>query len=323
MSDYKAKLLAELDVARQEASSQLSVALDDTRKTQTRLAAMRRVGSISDSANARKALQIVDDPKASESLRAAALEKISTYYGQDEQFLQKIIGYTTQSSAPEKLRMAALSALRKNSFSSATLLAQRPAYIAALRALIDDPDQEIREVAIENLALNQDEYVQRRLIEGLENPKRKITKPELAVQYLAYDLHADHFPVLRKLVAHPPNKKTRMEALRNLGADAESAGLLKSVFEDKEEDAEVRHLCGVALQRLEPKDFEKSANKILRAQAEPQELKVAILNTQMHLPGADMTKAATDIERLEDKAEGADKTRAEKLSSFATLRKMI
>ncbi|MEM7427910.1 MAG: hypothetical protein AAF441_17595 [Pseudomonadota bacterium] len=322
MSKYKSRLLAELKTAQEEARDKLAVALDDSKTARQRLAAFSKAGAISDESNAQKALAIIDDDDAHAGLRAAALEKIASYYGHDEQFLQKLTRIATRNGAPGELRMAALSSLRSNSFSSATLLSQRPAYIAALRALVDDEDDDIRETAIENLALNQDEYVQRRLIEGLENPKSKLTKPELAVKYLSYDLHADHFPILRKLAVKAPNKKTRMEALRNLAADADSADILKSVFADKSEDAELRHLCGVGLQRLDPVNFEKASNKILRARAEHQELKAAILNTKMHQPGADMNKLAADIKKLGNKAKGtAEKSRVEKLSSFAAFRK--
>ena len=50
------------------------------------------------------------------------------------------------------------------------MLAHRPRYLSTLRGLIDDPSSSIRDSAIEVLAMNQDEYVQRRLIEGLEDP---------------------------------------------------------------------------------------------------------------------------------------------------------
>ena len=323
MSKYKQKLLDGIDSAREKQTTSLATALDGSKTTRQRMAAFRKIGGISDPASAETALSIVSDPKANDGLRAAVLEKISAFFGKDESFLQRVTRIVSDQGAPDKLRLAALRCLQMNSFSSPMFLARRPAYIAALRSLIEDGNDKIRETAIEHLALNRDEYVQRRLIEGLENPKKKITKPELAVQYLAYDLHADHFPLLRKLASKPPNKKTRMEALRNLGADTESVDLLKSTFADKAEDAELRHLCGVALQRLDPGEFDKAADKIMRARTEHSELKAAILNTKMHLPGSDAKTIKSDIQKLAKKAgEGAEKARTDRLSSLMSMRRM-
>ena len=214
MSKYKENLLANLEAAQVATKTHLATALDDDNTLKQRKAAFKKTGSISDEVSARKALEIVKNPKSDDDLRSAALAKVSTHFGKDESFLSFITDITTDKSVSDELRLVALTCLQKNSFSSPMFLARRPNYIAALRALIDDPNSQISETAIEYLALNQDEYVQRRLIDGLESPKRRIVKPELAVQFLSYDLHADHFPLLRKLASKPPNKKTRMEALR-------------------------------------------------------------------------------------------------------------
>jgi HEAT repeat protein len=192
-----------------------------------------------------------------------------------------------EPSQPESVREAALRVLQINSFSSPTMLAHRPRYLRTLRGLIDDPSSSIRDSAIEVLAMNQDEYLQRRLIEGLEDPERRITEPEKAVQLLSYDLHAEHFPVLRRLAQDPPNQKTRMEALRNLGADAASADLLRGALANDSEDPEVRHLCAVALQRIDPTGFEAEADRIIGEESVEPELKVALLNTKLHTPGVD------------------------------------
>jgi HEAT repeat protein len=184
--------------------------------------------------------------------------------------------------------------------------------------LIDDPSRSIRESAIEHLAMNQDEYVQRRLIEGLEDPKKRIAKPEKAVQLLSYDLHAEHFPLLRRLAQEPPNQKTRMEALRNLGADAASADLLRAALANESEDPEVRHLSAVALQRIDPAGFEAEADRIVGEEGVEPELKVALLNTKLHTPGVDHKVVVDAIGALdEDEMPNKAGTQAANLRSIA------
>jgi len=322
MSDYKKRLLEELDAAEQNSRKQLGIALNKRKPVEDRLAAFNGIGSISDEPVVRRALDIVDDAEADGRLRAAALEKISHQLGRDEAHLEKLTVMMADKNLPDPLREAALKALQANSFSSPTFLANRPTYMGALRALINDDNRRLSETAIEYLAMNKDEYVQRLLVEGLENPKKKLTKPELAVQYLAYDLHADHFPILRKLATNPPNKKTRMEALRNLAADSDSIGLMQETLADKEENPEVRHLCAVALQRMDPAKFEKAADSILRAKSEDAELKVALVNTKLHTPGTDVPKLATELKKVVDAATGrAVKARGQRLSSLISGRR--
>lgn len=304
MSDYKKRALEAVEAAEQKSRKDLETAFDKRKPLHKRLAAFQNVGSIADEVVLRQALELVEDAKMDPQLRAAALAKIANQLGKDEGRLDRLTQMTVDKTLPDPLREAALKGLQANSFSSPTFLARRPAYLGALRALVDDDNKKLRETAIEYLAMNKDEYVQRRLLDGLESPKKKITKPELAVQYLAYDLHADHFPILRKLVQDPPNKKTRIEALRNLAADSESKDLLATTMADGAEDSEVRHLCAVGLQRLDPVGFDKSSARILRAAAEDAELKVALLNTKLHTPGAEVPQIAADLEKVMKGAKG-------------------
>lgn len=297
MASYKEKLLANLDRAGAKERDDLDTALDNSKSSNARLAALKRIGSISDDTNAGKAMELIDDHKTNEKIRALLLQKVAQYFGDEESFLEKLTLMLNDQSLSSSVREAAFKGLQTNSFSSLTFQSRRPVYLAALRTLVDDKNDRLRESAIEYLAMNRDEYVQRRLVEGLENPRKKITKSELAIQYLAYDLHADHYPILRKLAKKPPNKKTRMEALRNLSADAASIPLLSKILEDKEEDAEVRHLCGVALQRLDSEKFSKIASKIIKANGEHEELKIALVNTKLHTLGNDLSSVKTDLKK--------------------------
>lgn len=318
MKEYKKQMLDALESADKNRREHLETALDDTKTTRQRLAAFEKAGSIDDEELVRQALEMVEDRSVNHKLRAAALKKVAHHMGKDESRLDRLTQMITDKQLPDSLREAALQGLQGNSFSSPTFLARRPTYMGALRALVDDENPALRNRAIEYLAMNKDEYVQRRLIEGLENPKKKLTKPELAVQFLAYDLHADHFPILRKLAAKPPNKKTRMEALRNLAADAGSKELLRETLSDNDEAPEVRHLCAVALQRLDPAGFEESSEQIIHSEDENMDLKVALVNTRMHTPGTDVQKLATEFKGIIEEAKGGAKTRGNQLLGLMT-----
>jgi HEAT repeat protein len=312
MSEFKKQTLQALERAQQDRADKRTACFDDSRSLEERLRAFEQIGSILDQEFFGRALVLVENAEANPRLRAAALEKIAYLIGKDESLLDKVIFMLNDRTLPEELRQSALKVLQTNSFSSPIFPSKRPAYLAALRALIDDENKKLRETAIDYLALNRDEYVQRRLVEGLESPEKQITKPELAVLYLGYDLHADHFPILRKLAMNPPNKQTRREALRNLAADSDSKDLLKKTLADQNEDPEIRHICAVALQNLDPASFRAEANRIIDERSENEELKVSLLNTLLHTPGSDTEKITADLNRLmeaprEDTKAGANK----------------
>ena len=309
-SDYKNRQLQALAAASDEARGNLETAFDTSKSVKRRLTALSSLGSISDPTYVQRAIELIDNRRASAEVRAALLNKIAGYVGRDEDLLDWSTGILAERGQPEQVREAALRVLQINSFSSPTVLALRPRYLSTLRGLIDDPSSSIRNSAIEVLAMNQDEYVQRRLIEGLEDPTKRITKPEKAVQLLSYDLHAEHFPVLRRLAQNPPNQKTRMEALRNLGADAASADLLREALANDSEDPEVRHLCAVALQRIDPTGFETEADRIIGEAGVEPELKVALLNTKLHTAGVDQKVVLDAIGALdEDRVPGVQAPR--------------
>ena len=315
MSDYKKKTLEQLEDTQKRKSENLSTCFDSSKSTDERLSAFKSVGSIVDDVYFGKAVELVFDPEADDRLRAAALERISHAVGKDEALLSKVINMLNDKNSPDVVRQAALSVLQVNSFSSPIFPAMRPDYMGALRSLVDDENRDLGEAAIETLALNKDEYVQRRLLESLENPEEQITKPEMAIQFLSYDLHADHFPVLRKLATESPDVKARTEALRNLAADSDSIDILEKALENNEESPEVRHICAVALQNMVPSKFLATAEKIIEDDAEDEGLQIALLNTLMHTPGTDKKKLSVNLNRVMERTQNEEtKSRARNLS---------
>src|SRR5437667_255576 len=96
-------------------------------------------------------------------------------------------------------------------------------------------DRLLTSAAATSSAGDEDEYVQRRLIEGLERRSKALVPAAKAVQLLGYDVHAEYFPLLRQIVRQPPTRAAKREAVRLLGADPASKQLLLDLFKDKRE----------------------------------------------------------------------------------------
>jgi hypothetical protein len=206
------------------------------------------------------------------------------------------------TSEPAELRRTALQMLQLSSFNAPAFPSRRPEYLAALRSLVDDKDAELRQEAIAILAKHKDEFAQRRLLEGLEGTAKAVVPPAKAIQLLGYDVHADHYPVLRKIVQEPPSVAAQAEAVRLLAADSSSKDLLTGVLSDKSKKREVRRASAIALQTLAPKEFEAQAKKIVLDDDEDDALRAASITalTQFSNPAELTTDAALNkqVEKL-------------------------
>jgi HEAT repeat protein len=309
MADYKDQLRKEIEDASNENEELIGIFLDESRPVKERLDAFEKAGTFNQEDHVKKALAIMRKASENDEIRAAALKGLVRELKRNEQLTDQVIAIIKDKSFADVLRIAALSVAQINTFSSLLLESKMPAYTDALRTIIDDENRALRETAIESLALKSDEYVQRRLIEGLNNPEKEIIRPEVAIQLLSYDLHADHFPILRRLAENPPNPRTKKEALRNLAADANSQDLLVRTLEDKNEDPETRHVCAVALQSLHAGSLDRIAKGLILDENEDEELKTALLNTLIHTEDQSSLNNDTEFEKKLDVVEQHGKSR--------------
>jgi HEAT repeat protein len=188
--------------------------------------------------------------------------------------LVRILGDSNESA---EVRRAALHALQQLTFKVPTFAKIRPAFIETLRKVIDDSDAKLRGEAVEALAQEKDEYVQRRLLEGLKHDGKKLVDDQKAIQFLSYDVHAEHFPILRKLAQDSPDAGTRREAVQALAADPHSANLLYDIYDDKREDEEVRSASGSALMNVAPERFEERAKQAVVDESDAESVRAASL----------------------------------------------
>lgn len=224
------------------------------------------------------ALNKGEDPQA----RVAALAGASTEIGEDPELIDAVLGLLADRSEPAEVRRAALDVLRQNSFRTKLFAPKRADYFKVLRGLVDDPDLPLRVSAIEVLAAEKDEYVQRRLLEGLKDPAQALVPPEKALEFLGYDLHGDYYPLLREIIENPPNLASKRQAARLLAADATSADVLARLLRDRGEDPEVRNISAAALQAIAPTEFEDMAREIILDEDEDDNLRALSLTALDH-----------------------------------------
>lgn len=211
----------------------------------------------------RAAFAVATNEKKSSAERAKAFVEAPLATIESEQTAQAALDVLHDQAQPIKVRLAALQSLQAASFSVIEFEPYREDYLATLRQIIDDPDEELRQRVLGILAREKDGYVQKRLLEGLRDPSLALVPPEKALQLLSYDVHAEAYPIAREIVKEPPSPEAKREALRLLSADASSAPVFEKLLRDKDEDKDIRQMSAVALQTVKPKRFQEQARELL------------------------------------------------------------
>jgi len=255
-----------------------------------------------------EAISLIRDRQEESELRASALKAIGREMGNDDGSIDLLLELLKDKAEPRQVRLAALQVLQMLAFTSPLFMSKRPEFLAALRSIVDDSDAQIRQAAIEVLALEKDEYVQRRLNEGLDNPSKALVNPEKAIQLLGQDVHAELYPRLRGIIQNPPNPAAREEAVRLLAGDPDSKDLLIELLRNKDEALNIRTLSAVALQSLNSSEFTAQAKQIVIDETEDESLRLTGLTGLTHF--GDQPSLIPDREFLE----GLERLRKESTS---------
>ena len=211
----------------------------------------------------RAAFAVATNEKKSTAERAKAFVEAPLATIASDATLQASLDVLRDRQQPIKVRLAALQSLQAATFAVIEFEPHREDYFATLRELVDDPDEELRQRVLGILARENDGYVQKRLLDGLQDPSKALVPPEKALQLLSYDVHAEAYPVAREIVNAPPNPEAKREALRLLSADAKSAPVFEKLLRDKDEDRDIRQISAAALQSVKPKRFQEQARQLL------------------------------------------------------------
>jgi HEAT repeats len=283
--EYRRQVEAELEQAAQQQTSFREL-------VGSRPAARRKMApaaaALQDDDDLSAAVDVLRGRAADLELQTAALQVININIEARPELIDTLLELLRDATVPADLRRAILNVLQQISFRMVLFPGKRPDYLATLRSIIEDPDAQLRRRAIGILAREQDEYVQRRLIEGLEQRSRALVPAAKAIQFLGYDIHAEYFPMLRRIIEQPPSRAAKREAVRLLSADPASTDLLVALLNDKHEDPEVRRTAAVALQSLAPDRFEAQARRIVLDDDEDDELRAVSISalTQFANPAA-------------------------------------
>jgi hypothetical protein len=226
-------------IALRTAASRTALArfLDAKQPLDNRLSAVRAARSPG-AEQVKDVMQIVLDPKADARLRIQALALVHS--PDDEPHARELIALAGNRKTPAELRRRV--AFRLGfllDFSSAGLVS-RADYLAALRDLLADPDQQIRDHAISRLVAHGDQTVVRRLIQGLNNPARELQPPAHALRSLTHASHADGYEVFRKYYEGSADPTTRMAAARGLARFEKGRAILRADLLNAEESAALR-----------------------------------------------------------------------------------
>lgn len=224
------------------------------------------------------ALAVLADSGATDEAFTAALQAMSLEVDDQAEFIDTLLAYLGEAGNPPDRRLAVLNLLQEISFRMVGFPSKRPEYLAVLRSIIEDPDSKLRRVAIGILAREKDDHVQRRLVDGLEGTSRPLVPAAKAIQFLAYDVHSEYFPIAKRIVQHPPSRAAKIEAVRLLASDPSAKDLMVGILRDRNEKPEVKMAAAVALQSLDPEEFERQARRIVLDDAEDDQLRALSLN---------------------------------------------
>ncbi len=224
------------------------------------------------------AVAALDDLGAKTAAFSAALEIIGLNVGRHPDLIDTLCDFVADANNPVAKRLAVLNLLQEIAFTMASMPAKRPKFIGTLRSIMEDPDADLRRRAIGILAREKDDYVQRRLIDGLEGRAKALVPAAKAIQFLGYDVHADHFPVVRRIAENPPNQGAQIEAIRVLAADPSAKDLLLEILKDKDQKPDVKRASAISLQALAPDQFAEQARRIVLDSDEDDQLRALSLN---------------------------------------------
>jgi hypothetical protein len=294
VSEYRKQYAERLERAAEEQREGHRAFSDKSKPVHERLMGLKSTAALTDEDEVAEAIDVIRDREEDAELRAATLLSITIAVGQNPDSMDLAIGLLSDSTEPAVVRLVALQVLQANSFRAAAFNPKRPEYLAALRTIIDEPDASLRQRALAILAQAKDEYAQRRLLEGLRDPSQALAPPETAVQLLGYDIHAEHYPILKDMVQNPPSPEAKREAVRLLATDPTSKELLMDILTDKDERREVRNASAIALQSLAPAEFEEQAKQIVLDDDEYDDLRATAITALMHF--ADQEALTQDAE---------------------------
>lgn len=246
------------------------------------------------------AMTVLKDKSLPEETRVAVIERLGAGITRRGDYIEALLAIVGDSDDAGPVRSATLRALGSAAFQVARFRPYEQAYQRALRDLVADPDQGLRQAAVAILAGHRDPEIQQTLIAGLEGRAPLPVDRDQAIQLLAEDDHLDNLPWLRELYEGGADD-ARQEAVRLMASYPDASGTLETVLSDKGETAEVRQQAAASLRNLAPERFEALAKGIATDSTDDPDVRTASLYTLQHLGDSERVHGDAEfVRRLED-----------------------
>jgi len=145
------------------------------------------------------AMLVLTDTSLPERTRVELLQRLAASISRRGEFIEALLAVVRDRSDSAAVRQAALRVLDSAAFQVLRFRPYRQAYVDALRDLVDDPDPDLRETAVSDLAQEHDSVVQETLLAGLRGDRPLPVERELAIRLRAQDDHLDNLPCLEEM----------------------------------------------------------------------------------------------------------------------------
>jgi hypothetical protein len=264
------------------------------------------------SAPERRALAPTEGKRPSAAARAKALATAPLDENNLGAPVEERLAILRDTGESLTVRMAALEALAALDFLGSRFAPFRADYRQALRDVAADPEPELRDRALELLAIERDPYAQELLVQGLKRPDDALVAEARAIQLLGYDDHAEIVPLVRRVFRRTTGE-AREEALRVLATDPQSERLFRGLLKDKSEKRSIRELSASGLQSLNPEGFERAARQIVADEDDYDEIRATALAALTH--GREAREKPVDPKLVETVQKVSESTRSRRLRS--------
>ena len=254
--------------------------------------ALQIMSSLDDPDLLEKARLIASDVNQDNELRILALDKLRRGNADEGAVHETALAILKDQQDDATVRLSALNTLQAEAFSSRKFSAIKAEFMSTLRKILYDNNADLRGRATEQLALEKDEFVQRKLLEEIESGDAFLVNRAKAIQLLAYDLHSDHYTLLRRIVEE--EKATvieKNEAILALANDTNSKDLLEKIATDKSMPKELRISGANSLKSQDPYAFETVAKSIVLDGEEDNDMRILCMNNLLR---------QTKLERLQE-----------------------
>jgi hypothetical protein len=245
----------------------------------------KRAREASGERGTRELVNLIKDTKAATADRLDAIRESSNFDPLSRPSLIKaLLRILNTPEEPDQLRLAALTMLQQCSVQVAGFRPYAADFTAALRTATESELAELREQAMDLLALHHDPYVQELLVNGLSNPETANVEPAKALRMLGYDVHAEHYGLLQDIVETSAQPQVRRMALKLLAADSGAKDTFARIAADRSDDPVARSTSAVALQALAPQEFDSLAKTIVADDDDHDDVRATMLSALAHNP---------------------------------------